>query len=218
MNTHLQIINEISALQIDAKIEDVQLFFNELTYSHFPVLKDGIYLGSIAEADIRNTEVEITLKDLQYSLEGFYVRNDANWLDILESFAQNSSNIMPVLDHDNTYLGYFELNDIMHLFNDTPFLNEPGDILILEKGLSDYSFSEISQIIESNNAKILGLFISQIENDIAQVTVKLGNSDINNIIQTFRRYGYNLISQHQEDAFLTDLKERSEYLKKYLDM
>ncbi len=218
MNAQLHIINEILPLSIDSEISEAQIFFNELTYSHFPVLKDKTYLGCIAEADIRCFDSDNTLKEYQYAFEGFFVRDDANWLDILEAFAQNNSNIMPVLDYENTYLGYFELSDVMTLFNDTPFLGEAGDILVLEKGISDYSFSEISQIAESNDAKVLGLFISKIENDVVQITVKITNSDINYIIQTFRRYNYNVISTHKEDIFLKDLKERSDYLKRYLDM
>ncbi len=218
MKTNLYIVNEIAPLEVTTKVTDAQLLFNELTYTHFPVIKDNIYVGCIAEADIRCFETDKTLTAYQYALEGFFVRKDNNWIDILESFAQNHSNIMPVLDDNNNYLGFFELGDIMTLFNETPFLSEPGNILIVEKGILDYSFSEISQIVESNSAKILGLFISNMENDVAQITIKINDSDINNIVQTFRRYSYNIISKHQEDSFLTNLKERSQYLEKYLNI
>jgi CBS domain-containing protein len=218
MKTNLYIVNEIEPLDVSVKVTDTQLLFNELTYTHFPVIKENIYLGCISEADIRCFETDKTLDAYQYALEGFYVRKDDNWLDILESFAQNNSNIMPVLDDDNSYLGFFELGDIMNLFNETPFLSEPGNILIVEKGILDYSFSEISQIVESNNAKVLGLFISNMENDVAQITLKISDSDINNIVQTFRRYSYNIVSKHQDDTFLTNLKERSQYLAKYLNI
>lgn len=218
MKTSLYIINEITPLSTNSIVADAQLLFNELTYTHFPVLKNKTYMGCISEADIRCFEAEKTLDSYQYALEGFFVRNDANWLDILESFAQNHSNIIPVLDDANNYQGYFELRDIMNLFNETPFLSEPGNILIVEKGILDYSFSEVAQIIESNNAKLLGLFISNMENDVAQITVKINDSDINNIVQTFRRYSYNIVSKHHEDSFLNNLKERSQYLEKYLNI
>ena len=104
------------------------------------------------------------------------------------------------------------------MFNETPFFSEPGGILIVEKGFQDYSFSEVSQIVESNNAKLLGAFVSKIENDLAQITVKIGNAGLSDIIQTFRRYSYNIISGHEEDAYIENLKERSDYLKKYLDL
>ena len=212
------IINDIEPLNINDNIKDVQLLFNQLTYSHIPIKKGEIYIGCISETDVHCFESNKPLSEYVLAIEGFYVRSNALWLDILEAFAQKDSNIMPVLDEKNMYLGYYELNDIISLFNETPFFAEPGGILIVEKGINDYSFSEISQIIESNNAKLLGAFISKIENDVVQVIVKIGSPGLNDIIQTFRRYSYNIISGHEEDTFIENLKERSDYLKKYLSL
>ena len=218
MKTNLYIVREIEPFDTTIRVKEAQIHFNELTYTHFPVVKDGVYLGCVSEADIRCLESEKELSEYLYTLEGFFAREHDNWLDILESFAQRQSNIMPVLDSENKYIGFFELSDIMNLFNETPFLSEPGNVLIVEKGALDYSFSEIAQIVESNNAKILGSFISEMENDVVEITIKISDSDINNIVQTFRRYSYNIVSNHQEDSFLENLKERSKYLEKYLNM
>ena len=212
------IINDIKPLNVNNSIKDAQLLFNQLTYSHIPVKKGKIYMGCISETDAHCFETDKPISDFLYTTEGFYVRNNTPWLDVLETFAQKDTNIMPVLDEKNNYLGYYELNDIISLFNNTPFFAEPGGILIVEKGLNDYSFSEISQIIESNNAKLLGAFISKMENDMVQITIKVGVSGLNDIIQTFRRYSYNIISGHQEDLFNETLKERSDYLNKYLNL
>jgi len=218
LNTTNYIINDIKPFDINSSIKEVQTAFNQLTYSHIPVFKDGVYMGCISETDAHCFESDKTLTDFQYALETFYVTKLTNWLDILEAFALNASNIMPVLDINNAYLGYYELADIMDLFNDTPFLNEAGGIIVVEKGSSDYSFSEISQIVETNDGRILGAFISKIENDVTQCTIKIGHTGMNAIVQTFRRYGYNITSEHQEDKMLKDLKERSDYLDRYLNI
>lgn len=212
------IINDIKPLDVTDSIKDVQQLFNQLTYSHIPIIKNAVYVGCISETDAHCFECEKSLSEYLYTLEGFFVRNSALWLDVLEIFAQKDTNIMPVLSEDNRYLGYYELNDIISLFNQTPFFAEPGGILIVEKGYNDYSFSEVSQIVESNNGKVLGAFISKIENDVVQITVKIGNIGLNDVIQTFRRYGYNIVSGHEEDAFIQNLKDRSDYLNKYLNM
>lgn len=212
------IINDIEPIAVTDKIKNAQVLFNQLTYSHIPVHRDGAFLGCVSETDAHCFEADKTLEDYLYAVEGFHVWKHNIWLDVLEAFAQNDANIMPVLDEKNSYLGYYELNDIISLFNDTPFFAEPGGILIIEKGYNDYSFSEISQIIESNNAKLLGAFISKIENDLVQVTIKINNTGLNEIIQTFRRYSYKIISGHQEDVFIKNLKERSDYLNKYLNL
>jgi hypothetical protein len=48
--------------------------------------------------------------------------------------------------------------------------------------------------------------------------VKIGNTGLNDIIQTFRRYSYKIISGHEEDSYIESLKDRSDYLKRYLNM
>lgn len=219
MNLLDYIINDIKPLLNSQKVSEAQLLFNQLTYSHIPIKnEDGVYLGCISENDVHCFDSDKLIKDYAYAPEGFFVRDDTNWLDILEAFAQNSTNIMPVLSNKNVYLGYYELNDVISLFNETPFFSEAGAILIVEKGLTDYSFSEISQIVESNDGKLLGAFISKIENDVAQITLKISNANINEIMQSFRRYSYNVLSGHEDDTYLISLKERSDYLNKYLNM
>jgi hypothetical protein len=212
------IINDIKAFDVSTEIKELQTVFSQLTYTHVPVKKDGVYIGCISETDAYCFESSKHLSDFQYALEPFFVRETTNWLDILEAFALNKCNIIPVLGDGNTYLGYYELGDIMNLFYETPFLGEAGGIIVVEKGAKDYSFSEICQIVESNDARILGAFVSKMEDDHIQVTIKIGHTGINSIVQTFRRYNYTIISQHEEDKFIDDLKERSDYLDKYLKM
>jgi hypothetical protein len=212
------IINDIKPVNINSKISDLKLLFNGLTYSHIPIEDKGTYLGSISENDANCFEGSVTIKDCNYALEGFFVRTNTNWLDVLETFAVNSCNIMPVLNDENNYLGYYELNDIIGLFSDMPFFAESGNIIIIEKGIKDYSFSEISQIVESNNGKILGTFISRIESDVVQITLKIGNVGLNNIIHAFTRYSYNVVFGQEKETYVESLKERSDYLKKYLNI
>lgn len=212
------ILNDIEICHLTDRIKDLQVVFNELTYSHLPVENDGVYLGCISETDIRCLEGEKTIADYQYTLDGFYAREDDHWLETLQVFALNQTNILPVLNHENKYLGYLELHDIINSFNETPFLNERGGIIVLEKGVRDYSFSEIGQIVESHNAALLGMFVSSKEDGLTQVTIKLSTTSLNEILQTFRRYGYTIVSDHQEDSFRENLKDRSEYLDKYLNI
>ncbi|MFK2819410.1 acetoin utilization protein acuB [Flavobacteriaceae sp. LMIT009] len=212
------IINDVKPLEVTDNIGEAQDVFNQLTYSHIPIQRDGIYIGCLSETDAHCFDADESITEYLYTLEGFYVRKSTIWLDVLEAFAEKDTNIMPVLSEDNTYLGYYELHDIISLFNLTPFFSEPGGILIVEKNYNDYSFSEACQIVESNKGKLLGAFISKIKNDMVQITLKIGNTGLNEIIQTYRRYGYNIVSGHEEDAFLQNLKERSDYLNKYLNM
>lgn len=218
LKTQKLIINDIKAFDVSSEIKEVQKVFSQFTYTHVPVKRDEAYIGCISETDAYCIEGSKHLGDLEYALEPFFVRETTNWLDILEAFALNNCNIIPILGDGNIYLGYYELGDIMNLFYETPFLSEAGGIIVVEKGIKDYSFGEICQIVESNDARILGVFVSKIENDLLQATIKIGHTGINSIVQTFRRYSYTVVSNHEEDKFIDDLKERSDYLDKYLNM
>lgn len=218
MSLEEHILNDVEILSLSEKIGDIQKLFNQLTYTHLPVGDDSVYVGCISENDVRCFDANKTLDDYRYALEGFYVRENNYWLDSLEAFAQNNSNILPVLDEDNLYIGYVELNEMITLFRETPFLHEPGNILVIEKAFKDYTFGEVTQIVESNNAHLLGAFVSKIENEMAEITLKISPSGMTEIIQAFRRYGYIIISEHQEDTFNKNLKDRSKYLDKYLNI
>ena len=198
------------------------LFVNFLlfvaNFSHFPVLENGIFIGSIAADDVETFDIDKKTIDYKYTLERFFAKNSMIWLDVLEVFAKNHTNIIPVLDENNTYIGYYEMEDIMKIFQETPFLKEQGGIIIVQKGILDYSMSEVAQIVESNNGKVLGCFVSEADLENVQITVKIDLGAMNEIIQTFRRYNYDIISEHQEDTYINNLKERSDYLDKYLNI
>ena len=212
------ITNDFKAIDSNDSIAVIQDFFSDLHFSHFPIVEEGVYIGSIASEDIETFDSYKKVSDYRFSLEGFFTRTNTIWLDVLEVFAKNHTNLVPVLDENNTYVGYYEIEDIMRFFHETPFLKEPGGIIVVKKGVLDYSMSQIAQIIESNNGKLLGLFISEAEVNSVEVTIKIALGSMNEILQTFRRYNYEIISEHQEDNYINNLKERSDYLDKYLNI
>ncbi|MEZ7497484.1 CBS domain-containing protein [Flavobacterium sp. Arc3] len=212
------ITTDFKAIDSQETIASVKDFFDELTFSHFPVVEEGIYIGSISSEDIETFDNDKKVIDYRYTLASFFTRTDSIWLEVLEVFAKNHTNLIPVLDEKNSYIGYYEIDDIMSFFHQTPFLKEQGRIIKVKKGVLDYSMSQITQIVESNNGKLLGLFISESDVDSIEVTMKISLGAINEIVQTFRRYSYEIVSEHQEDNYISSLKERSDYLDKYLNM
>ncbi|MCO6147163.1 CBS domain-containing protein [Flavobacterium sp. NRK1] len=210
--------NDIKPLRITDSVSDAQDLFADYPFSHFPVLEEGIYIGSARSEDMELMDIEKTMADLRFGFDRFFVRDNALWLDVLEVFAKNETNLLPVLDKDNKYLGYYEITDIITFFHETPFLKEDGGIIVVEKGVNDYSMSQAAQIVESNNGRLLGLFISEANMEKVQITLKISLGGMSEILQTFRRYNYNIITEHQEDAYLNTLKDRSDYLDKYLNI
>lgn len=212
------ITNDYKALDSQETIFDAQDRLDEISFSHFPVVEEGVYIGCIIKDDLETFDGDKKVADYRFTLEPFFARTTMIWLDVLEVFAKNHTNLVPVLDENNQYKGYYEIEDIIKFFHETPFLKEQGGIIIVQKGILDYSMSQVAQIVESNNGKLLGLFVSEANTENVQITIKISLGGMNNIIQTFRRYNYEIISEHQEDNYINNLKERSDYLDKYLNI
>ena len=217
---HIQehIITNLPVFDIKETTEKLLEFFQDTTYSHIAILEDGRFLGLFSEIDADGLLPESKIEEFKYELQSFFARRDTNWLDVLEVFARNEANLLPVLNEKEEVTGYYCLTDIVAEFIDTPFFTDPGSILVVAKGVKDYSFSEITQIVESNNAKLFGGFITDTQNDVIQVTLKITANNYNKVVQTFRRYNYHIIFGNSDDEFLEDLKNRSDYLEKYLNV
>ncbi len=219
MQTINYIANDVKALKLDDTVNKAKLLFKELIFTHIPIVQEGRLVGLIAESEIQgldNNNQKLT--EIQYLFNSFFTTENANWFDLLKDFASNDANIIPILNKDKKYIGYFELADILHFFNNTPFLKENGVILVVSKDKDDYSLSEVAQIIERNDAKLFGTFISKILDNTIEITIKLNTQNINEILQTFRRYNYTIISSIEKDHYINDLKDRSSYLQKYLNI
>ena len=219
MNILEYISKDINALALNNTIGDAKELFSNTSYSHLPIVEGQHLVGSILDSDVISIDDnDKTIGEYKYLLNDFFTRTSDNWIEILKQFAANETNILPVLNDENHYVGFYELADVLHFFNDTPLLNDEGFFLVIEKGIHDYSFSQIAQIVESTDAKLVGVFVSGYKNDLVRITLKITTEDINEVIQSFRRYGYNLLTKHKEDLFLEELKDRSDYLQKYLNI
>ncbi len=219
MNVNDFILKEIKALTLKSTVKSAQKLCKDLPITHIPIVENGKLIGCIPESDIQTIENKNReLSEYSYLLDHFFTNEKATLLDLIVLFADNDCNLIPVLNKEMNYIGYYELSDILDAFADSPFLHNESDTLIITKSKSDYSMSQIAQIVETNNGKLLGFYISSENQESIQVTLKIISEEVNEIIQTFRRYDYNVITRHEDDFYLEELKDRAAYLRKYLDM
>lgn len=219
MNITDYILNEIKPLTLKTKVHKAKELFNNFPITHFPLVENNKLLGSFAEDDIHPIEdLKEELVSYTHLINSFFADEKATVLELLKIFADNDTNIIPVLDDEKNYIGYYGVSDVLDVFSTSPFMIENSETLIIEKYENDYSMSQISQIIESNDGKLLGLYISDKKENNVQITLKIISEDINEVMHTFRRYNYKIISTHENDVYLEDLKNRSDYLQKYLEM
>ena len=210
------ISKDFPAFDITDSIEEAANVAREFSYSHVFVKRNNIFLGAISQAFLDESP-EGNLQSLEMHFERFAVLEDGHFLDTIKLFHIFNSNIVPVIDREERYLGYISCDDIFSEFSKYPLFSESGAVIIVQKNARDYTFSEIAKIIEENNAKIFGSFISAREGDDVQITLKISSENLSSIAETFERYGYEVVVKHYDDEKEELLKARFGFFQKYLE-
>ncbi len=196
-------------------------WMDELRLAHLPLVDNEKFVGLITDTYIHNLDnPEEPLKNQRLSLLRPYVAHDQHFYDVIKLAAEESLSVVPVLDQKENYLGCITLFAITKALAEIASVKQPGGIIILEVTHHDYSLSEISRIVESNDAKILSTYISSFnESTRIEITIKVNKIDISPIIQTFNRYDYNVVASFSEESKYGDLlNDRYESLMKYLNI
>ncbi len=188
---------------------------------HLPVVdKNMDFLGLISEKDIFDmSDFDRPINDYSLSLNKSYINEYKHIYDVIRLVSDLKISVVPVLDNDNKYLGCIMLKDIVNEFAEMSAVKNPGGIIVLEMSINDYSLSEIAQIIESNDAKVLSLMVtSHKDSTKLELTLKINKIDISSIIQTFNRYNYLIKASYSEKDDIDDLKDRFDSFMKYLNI
>ena len=219
MNITTYVLNEIKPLELHNTVAEAKVVFDQFPFTHYPVIEKGKLVGSFAEDDVHTSDKnEEELLNYYHFLHLYYATKKDSLLELLLIFSTNNTNIVPVVDKDNNYLGYYDLCDVLEVFTSNPFFEDDSTSLMVKKLERDFSMSEIAQIVESNGAELLGSFLSKRDGESVEITLNVKAMDINEIMHTFRRYNYTIISAIDNDEYMQDLKSRSDYLKKYLEL
>jgi CBS domain-containing protein len=196
------------------------LWMDDLKISHLPIVNERAFLGLISEADVDNlTELNEPVGHLQLSLSTSYVYEDQHIFDILKMVYEMKLTLVPVVDQTNNYLGCFTTGDLLRSLSEKISILDPGGIIVLEVDHNSYDLSQIANIIESNDAKILNLYVSSDPESMKmEVTLKLNKSDISSIIQSFTRYQYQIKATFASKDDSDILKDRYDALMNYLNI
>lgn len=189
--------------------------------SHLPIVNNLDFLGLISDTDIYDTnQPEEPIGNHPLTLLKPYVTTEQHLFEVIGLASRLKLSVIPVLDLNNHYKGVITTNDLIRHIAGISSLDQTGGIVVLEIIERDYSLSQIAQIIESNNVKVLSLYITSPPDSIRlEVTLKLNTTDLSSVIKTFERYNYDvktwITSDDSMDRFYS---ERFDLLMKYLNM
>ena len=189
--------------------------------SHLPIVNNQEFLGLISDTDIYDmNQPNEPIGNHALTLYKPFVTTEQHIFEVIGLASRLKLSVVPVLDSKNNYKGVITSNDLIRHIAGISSMDQPGAIIVLEVIDRDYSLSQIAQIVESNNVKILSMYItSSPASTRLEVTLKVNTSDLMSVIRTFERYNYEVKTWVTEndsmDRFYT---ERIDLLMKYLNI
>ena len=189
--------------------------------SHLPIVNDVELLGLISDTDIFNmNNFDDPVGNHALSLTGVYVVEDEHIYDVIKAFAEHKLTLMPVVSDKNHYLGVITLQTLAGHLSTITAVTNPGGIIVLEVSEKDYSLQEIAMIVESNDAKVLSLYLSPVpDSTLLEITLKINRIDIGSVLQTFHRYNYLVKASYSDkDLYNEGIRERFDSLMNYLNI
>ncbi len=205
-------------LRLHDKVYQALQLMNDNQVNHLPIAEGDKYMGIISEDDLLQAENDHTeLKDLQQSFSNTSVKENEHFLKAVQISAENGLSVVPVVNDDNDLSGTVAYNDLLKYASEFMSLNEPGGLIVIEMESNQYSFNEISKLVETNDAQITQLNTSNdAETGMMQVTIRINKPEVSDIVATFQRYEYNVKYFFGEELFANELKTNYDNLMNYL--
>ncbi|SEU08434.1 CBS domain-containing protein [Draconibacterium orientale] len=189
--------------------------------SHIPVVDEAKYLGLVSDKLIYDLNlVEAQLSTAIDKLNTTHAHSDQHIFELAIVMYKLKISVLPVLDEDHYYLGAITLYDLARRFASLFSLQEVGGVLVIEMNVSDYSVAQISQIVESNDVKILSFFIDRKPgSNVLDVILKLDSDELSGVVQALMRYDYKVKAIYQDRSMLNDLyQDRFDQFMKFMNI
>jgi acetoin utilization protein AcuB len=189
--------------------------------SHLPIVNNLDFLGLISDTDIYDmNQPNEPIGNHALTLIKPFVTTQQHIFEVIGIASRLKLSVVPVLDNSKQYKGVITTNDLIRHIAGISSMDQSGSIIVLELIERDYSLSQIAQIVESNNVKILSMYItSPPESTRLEVTLKVNTGDIVSVIKTFERYNYEVKTWMTSDDSMDNFySERFDLLMKYLNM
>lgn len=212
------ISNDVLTLYESDTVAKAEQLMIDLGVSHYPVISKGKVKGNIGWNIIRDLGKSESLKDHLLDLEPFYLYDNSILFDSLHVFSENETNIIPIISFKEKFLGVVLEETVIEELASFQFITEFGVYMIITTPIKKYSTSEIANIVESNNGRILGMLLANTDEDSTQIILKISAENINSIGDTFERFGYQISNKYFEDSKQELLKERYDQLQKFMEV
>jgi acetoin utilization protein AcuB len=213
------ISTSIPSLKLNDTVFQAMELMSEYYVKQLPIVADDKYLGLVFEDDLMNLDDTAELETISSHLSKVSVHGNMHFIDAVQTANDYHLTLVPVIDKDNEFLGVILIGDLLRTLGKISGASEPGGLIVLEMDQRNFSFAEISKLIETNDAQITQLNTSW--DNAAEsflVTIKINKFEISDIVATFQRYEYQVKYYFGEELYENELKDNYDHLMNYLSI
>jgi acetoin utilization protein AcuB len=208
----------LPVLRLQDKVFHALELMNDNRVTHLPVVDGEKYIGTISEEDLLQAENDhSTLDTLEQSFFNVSVKEEEHFLKAIQVAAENGLSVVPVVSEENDLIGSVAYNDLLKFSSEFMSLSEPGGLIVIEMESNQYSFNEISKLVETNDAQITQLNTSNdADSGLMQVTIRINKPEVSDIVAAFQRHEYNVKYFFGEELYTNELRSNYDNLMNYL--
>lgn len=186
---------------------------------HLPVLSEEKFVGLVAKGDLIDAAESETHLSSPELLQKLFVKNEEHFLTALKLISHHDLSLLPVVNDQMELTGVVLAKELIKAVSLFLGIEERGAVIVLETDKRNFSFGELSRLVETNDSYITQLnTYTETGTGLVIVTIRINKSEVSDIVATFQRYDYVVRYYFGEEEYANELKENYQHLISYLNM
>ena len=184
-----------------------------------PVVQNNLVLGYVTKGDVLKLKKNNSVNNIISKNYSYEVNENQHFFEALALFSKLNAPFLVSVDNENNYTGIISQLSLINYLAGSYTLQAEGSVINLKLQAYNYSLNEINRIIESEDAKILGLNIYKVqETNLIILSIKLNTLYIDRVIFSLQRFGYEITDTFFNRSIANDVEDRYQSLVKYLEL
>ncbi len=210
----------IPSLHLNDPVAQALDLMADFHVKHLPVVVEDKLAGLVSEDDLLNVENdEVLLSSLLPVFSKIAVHAAGFFYEAVQMVNENGLTLIPVIGVDQEYVGAIITTDLLKQLGRVAGVSELGGIIVLEMEKVSFAFTEISKLVETNDAQIIQLntFTDAASGNFF-VVLRINKAEISDIVATFQRYEYQVKYYFGEELYENELRNNYDHLMNYLNI
>jgi acetoin utilization protein AcuB len=182
----------VPSLHLNDPVSQALDLMADFHVTQLPVVAEDKLVGLVSEEDLLNIEDDSTqMSVLQPGFSKIAANAESFFFEAVQLVNEHGLTLIPVVAKESEYSGSIIVTDLLRQLGRVTGVSDAGGIIVLELDKVSFSFTEISKLVETNDAQIIQLnTYSDASSGNFYITLRINKAEISDIVATFQRYEY----------------------------